>query len=119
MTTSALRQEDFDFVVAPGVDGTASGKLHIDDGESITPASSTSLQMTFQKGTLKVTGTFGFATGVMALRVRFLGVDKAPTVVLVNDKPVKSSAYGYDAVHKVLDVIVGLPLTHDFSVQYI
>ncbi|RDB19429.1 putative alpha/beta-glucosidase agdC [Hypsizygus marmoreus] len=118
MTTTDVRKRDFDFVVAPGVDGTASGSLYIDDGESISPASSTSLKLNFKNGRLSVQGNFGFRTGVKTSQVRFLGVTKAPRVVQLNGKPVGKRSYTYDGTSQVLEVTVGLPLTSPFNVQY-
>ncbi|KAF5387031.1 hypothetical protein D9615_002119 [Tricholomella constricta] len=119
MTTAELRTRDFEFVVAPGTDGTASGALYIDDGESIAPPSATSLKLTFKNGRLSVQGVFGYkAEGVKASRVRFLGVERAPRTVRVGGKAVVKSAYAYDAERQVLDVEVGLPLTAPFNVHY-
>jgi alpha-glucosidase len=118
MTTTALRQTDFEFVVAPDTDGKASGRLYVDDGESITPASATVVRMDFEKGMLSVKGEFAFRTGVNAARVRFLGVLSSPTKVLVNGRAVSRGSYVYDGNSKVLDVTVGLAFNGDFSVQF-
>ncbi|KAF8061837.1 alpha-glucosidase [Lyophyllum atratum] len=118
MTTTELRTRDFEFVVAPGADGTASGNLYIDDGISISPATSTSLKMSFKNGRLSVQGVFGFKSDVKTSRVRFLGVGKAPKTVQVNGKAVTKTGFAYDATKQVLDVTVGLALTGPFNVQY-
>ncbi|KDQ34176.1 glycoside hydrolase family 31 protein [Pleurotus ostreatus PC15] len=115
MTTTALRREDFEFVVAIGVDGKAEGALYVDDGVSIQPASSTNVKMSFGDGRLDVRGTFGFKTGVAVQRVRFLGVQRAPKVAQVNGRRV---AFEYEAARKVLDVSVGLPLNKNFWVSF-
>ena len=47
MTTTDVRKQDFELVVAPGVDGKATGKLYVDDGESVSPASKTEVWMRF------------------------------------------------------------------------
>ncbi|KAF7366623.1 Glycoside hydrolase family 31 protein [Mycena sanguinolenta] len=101
MTTAELREVDFEFVVAPGTDGTASGSLYVDDGGF---------------NTLTVTGSFAFKTGVNTSRARFLNVAKAPSSVLLNGAPVKKGAVVYNAGTKVLDVTVGLPFTKGFTV---
>ncbi|KAJ6469014.1 alpha-glucosidase [Mycena vitilis] len=116
MTTSELRETDFEFVVAPATDGTASGQLYIDDGVSVTPSSATEVSMKFELGTLAVTGSFGFQTGVKTARVRFLNTAKAPVAVLLNGKPVAQKSVLYNKTTKVLDVAVGLPFTNGFTV---
>ncbi|KAF8957752.1 glycoside hydrolase family 31 protein [Flammula alnicola] len=118
MTTTALRRNDFEFVVAPDMRGEASGKLYIDDGESIVPPSLTQVVMTFKDGRLDVSGSFGYATGVNVSRVRFLGVTSSPKQVSVHGKVALRSQYSYDAASKVLDVLIGEPFVKGFSVQY-
>jgi len=116
MTTSELRNTDFEFVVAPGTDGTASGQLYIDDGVSITPKTATEVTMKYALNTLVVAGRFGFSTGVKTAGARFLNVAKAPSKVLLNGLPVSQKSVSYNAVTKVVDVVVGLPFTHGFTV---
>ncbi|KAJ7348933.1 alpha-glucosidase [Mycena albidolilacea] len=116
MTTSELRETDFEFVVAPGTDGTASGSLYIDDGVSVTQKTATEVSMSYKFNTFTVTGSFGFKTGVNTSRVRFLDVAKAPGTVRLNGQPVKKQAVSYDQTTKVLDVAVGLPFTNGFTV---
>ncbi|KAG6915918.1 hypothetical protein DXG01_009248 [Tephrocybe rancida] len=118
MTTTDLRAQDFELVVAPGTDGTASGALYLDDGVSVTQTSSTSLQSLFKNGRLSVQGVFGSDHVVKVSRVRFLGVAKAPKAVQVNGKAVATTRFAYDATIKVLDVSIGLSLTGPFNVQY-
>ncbi|KAI0062102.1 alpha-glucosidase [Artomyces pyxidatus] len=120
MTTTELRETDYEFVVAPGSNGQAVGALYIDDGVSITPATSTSVSMAFSGKKLSVSGTFGFHTDVKVASVLFLGVPAAPKTASVlggghsNSKP----AFSYDASTQVLSVSVGMPLTGGFEVQY-
>ncbi|KAG6899905.1 hypothetical protein C0993_005484 [Termitomyces sp. T159_Od127] len=106
MTTTDVRNHDFEFVVAPGTDGTAVGALYIDDGVSVTPASQTSLKLSFEKGRLDVQGEFGFDSGVKTSRVRFLGVAESPQSVQVNTSKAQST---YDAINKVLRCIGARP----------
>ncbi|KAF4614427.1 hypothetical protein D9613_003527 [Agrocybe pediades] len=119
MTTTQLRQTDFELVVAPDLDGNASGELYVDDGESITPPSSTSVSFNFKNGKLTVTGRFGFDVGVGVKRVRFLGVDKTPTKVVMDAKEIGKGDISYDGETKVLDVVVGAEkFDKAFSVEY-
>lgn len=118
MTTTELRQQDFEFVVAPDAQGTAAGSLYIDDGESLFEASSTQVTMTFKNGRLKISGNFGYPTGVNTLRVRFLSVMSFPEIVSLDDVPVHASQLSYDLQSKVLDVFIGTPFAGGFIVQY-
>lgn len=118
MTTVELRKKDFEFIVAPGQDGIAFGKLYIDDGELINPPRTTLMSMSFKDGKLDVKGKFGFDAGVKVARVRFLNVQSAPKVVEVNGRKVDNSEFGYDGVNKVLDVTVGVALDRNLSVEY-
>ena len=118
MTTAALRQTDFEFVVAPGLTGKASGELYIDDGESITPSQSTKVSMTFADGSLAVKGTFGYPTGVKVARVTFLGVASSPSKVSVNGRDAAAGSWTYDGGVKVLTVTIGLPLSGPMIVRF-
>jgi alpha-glucosidase len=117
MTTTELRANDFEFVVAPGVNGTAAGALYVDDGVSIVQEQSTSLEMAFAEGKLRVTGSFAFEVGVKVASVVFLGVESPPTAVAVY--PGKDNTpFSYDDANKVLRVQVDMPLTEGFEVAF-
>ena len=118
MTTKELRTRDFEFVVAPGTDGTAKGRLYVDDGVSIEQPRTTEVTMRYERGALSVKGKFGFETGVKASRVRFLGVTMVPTLVVVDFKPVGRGQVSYDGKTQVLDVYVGLDFSKSFTVQF-
>ena len=45
-TTTALRNNDFQILVAPGLDGTASGQIFLDDGVSLAQASTSEIKLT-------------------------------------------------------------------------
>ena len=119
MTTTELRKQDFEFVVAPDTTGSASGSLYIDDGESIVQDQTTEVTMTFKNKLLRVSGSFKRPTGVNVSRVRLLGVAVAPKAVLFNGVPIKSSQVSYNTETKVLDVSINQPFTKGFSVLYL
>ena len=117
MTTTALRQKPFDFVVAPGLDGTASGSLYLDDGVSLEQAATTEASMSYSGGTLNVTGTFGYAAEAPSVAtVTFLGQSKAPEMVMVNGVVVDGGSVVFDAGTSTVKVAVGLGLTERFTV---
>ncbi|KAK0210069.1 alpha-glucosidase [Desarmillaria ectypa] len=115
MTTTELREKDFEFVVAPHADGTAAGKLYLDDGKSIEQAATTEVTMSFANSKLNISGKYGYDTNAKVARVRVLGVEVKPKSVYVNNRVVESK---YDEANKVLDVPIGLPLDQDFSVSF-
>jgi alpha-glucosidase len=112
-TTAQLRQLDFEIVIAPGVDGSASGNLYIDDGVSITQTQpNTWVSFSYKSGTLTASGTFASTNKVAT--VSFLGVSKAPKAVQVNGQRV--SSYSYDSGKKVVKAAVSIPLSAGFTV---
>lgn len=64
MTTKALRDKDFELLVAPDADGKASGTLYLDDGESLVQAGTSEITFTWEDGKIKMAGSFGFSTKV-------------------------------------------------------
>ncbi|KAI0255275.1 alpha-glucosidase [Lactifluus subvellereus] len=116
MTTTELRATDFQFVVAPDADGKAVGALYVDDGVSVTPAETTSVELAFAEGKLCVSGKFEFDVGVKVASVVFLGVEYAPKAVSVD--PAMDVPFSYDAASQVLHVQLDIPLTHDFEVAF-
>jgi alpha-glucosidase len=117
MTTTELRANDFEFVVAPDGNGVATGELYVDDGVSIVQEQSTTVEMAFAEDKLCVTGSFEFEVGVKVASVVFLGVESPPTVVAVY--PGKDSVpFWYDSADKVLRVQIDMPLTEGFEVAF-
>ncbi|KAH9009114.1 alpha-glucosidase [Lactarius deliciosus] len=114
MTTTELRAQDFQFVVAPGTDGTAAGMLYIDDGVSITQQKTTSAKMEYAKGKLSVSGSFDVDAKVAS--VLFLGVKKAPKTV--SGPGYTQPTFSYDADRKVLSVETNARLDGGFAVTF-
>ncbi|KAI0367995.1 hypothetical protein BV20DRAFT_1054381 [Pilatotrama ljubarskyi] len=118
MTTTELRKNNFELVVAPALDGTASGSLYLDDSVSITPKTKRSMSFAFKNKKLTVKGTFGHPTGVDVAHVRFAGVNSAPHTVKVHGKAVGKAAFAYDSEKGVVDVTLKTPFNKGFSVEY-
>ncbi|CCM04538.1 uncharacterized protein FIBRA_06719 [Fibroporia radiculosa] len=116
MTTTALRQQNFEFVVAPGLDDTATGALYVDDGVSLVQPATTEVQMAYVNGTLTVSGTFGYPTGVNVSSVVLLNAVQAPQIVKVNGQAVGSASY--DESSSVVTVPLGFPFTQGFTVEF-
>jgi len=77
-TTTELRKQNFQLVIAPGLDGTASGELYLDDGDSIVQKSTSHIKFSYNKNRqFKMTGTFGYNAGVVIESVVVLGGDNS------------------------------------------
>jgi len=114
MTTTELRAQDFQFVVAPGTDGTATGALYVDDGVSIMQKKTTNAKMAYAKGKLSVSGSFDVDVDVAS--VLFLGVEHAPKTV--SGPGYTQPPFSYDAERKVLWVKTDTQLKRGFEVTF-
>ncbi|KAL9074482.1 MAG: hypothetical protein Q9161_002270 [Pseudevernia consocians] len=84
-TTTALRELDFNLVVAPGLDGKAAGSLYLDDGVSITQAATSVIAFAYDGTTLTMSGTFGYDTGNVSIAdVVLLSATGSPKTMTVN-----------------------------------
>ncbi|KAG8955586.1 hypothetical protein FRC04_007577 [Tulasnella sp. 424] len=117
MTTTTLRQKDFQIVVAPNASGTATGYLYIDDGVSLSQSKTTDITFQYAKGTLKASGEFNYNVGsVKIAKVVFLGVKSQPKGVSVSGSGAKSKGFKWDAATSTVTVNVAIPLEGGFSV---
>ncbi|GAB1217898.1 hypothetical protein ATERTT37_007141 [Aspergillus terreus] len=74
MTTKELRNKSFELIIAPGLDGTASGSLYLDDGDSLEQKGTAEIKFEYRRGKLSVKGSFGrSAAGVKVQAVKVLG----------------------------------------------
>lgn len=73
--TQLLRELDFELVIAPSADGRASGRLYLDDGESVSPNSWSEITFEYNSKTRAavVGGSFGYQTSSRIARVILLG----------------------------------------------
>lgn len=111
MTTKELRTKDFEFVIAPGLDGTASGSLYMDDGVSITPQNSTEVTMEYTGKKFTVNGSFTHDTGVSISSISVLGIKNPPSSLEINGSSETAEASQYDADNKVFKINVGVKFT--------
>ena len=72
-TTTALRDVDFELLIAPDKDGKAVGSLYLDDGVSIEQEGTSEIEFLFQDGKVVADGTFGFNTNVRVKSVTVMG----------------------------------------------
>ncbi|KAF7592271.1 hypothetical protein BBP40_000402 [Aspergillus hancockii] len=73
MTTTELREKSFELIVAPGLDGTASGSLYLDDGDSQEQKATLEVEFKYRKGTLRIDGKFERHGNVRVGAVTLLG----------------------------------------------
>lgn len=104
LTTRDARKSPWSLIIAPGVDGSSSGSLYLDDGESLAPNATKFVSLSSTgPGNLKVSVTGDYAGLDLPLaNITFLGVQAAPQekVVRINGQPVGNSSY--DAGAKTL-----------------
>lgn len=73
MTTAELRKKDFELLIVPGRNGTASGQLYLDDGVSLEQNGTALVQFDYQDGKLVVGGSFEYDAGVVISNITLLG----------------------------------------------
>ena len=96
MTTTALRKNDFVILVAPGMDGTASGELYLDDGESLQPDATSDIAFSYGAGKLTMQGTFGYDAGVKVAGAVILGQKGKPEMVRLGDETISGEGLAFD-----------------------
>ena len=76
-TTTELRKQNFTILVAPGLDGTATGSLYLDDGDSLIPPAISNIIFKYSSnGNFSMDGVFGYDSGVSIEAINVLGARK-------------------------------------------
>jgi alpha-glucosidase len=102
-TTTEVRKQNFVVIVAPGLDGTASGSLYLDDGDSLIQPAVSDIQFTYSaKGIFSMEGSFDYDSGVVIESVTVLGFE--------GDKRGSDSTASHDSIAKTLTRKVDLSL---------
>ncbi|KAG8533509.1 uncharacterized protein KY384_002295 [Bacidia gigantensis] len=117
MTTTALRKKDFSILIAPGSDGTASGTLYLDDGESLQQAATSDITFTFGNGKFSMAGKFGYAAGVNVVEVVVLGQKTKPYSVICDGMPLAPDAVAYNETTQVVTARVVKGLDKGFQMS--
>ncbi|KAL5338540.1 glycosyl hydrolases family 31-domain-containing protein [Aspergillus crustosus] len=73
MTTTELRQKDFQFIIAPDAEGRASGSLYLDYGDSLEQSATTETHFEYRRGIFFVKGRFARDALVKLESVTLLG----------------------------------------------
>lgn len=109
-TTTELRKNDFRLLIAPGLDGTASGRLYLDDGESLVQDGVTDVKFEYsQEGGFEMDGTFEYDSGVSVQEIVVLGKD--------DDSSGSGEKVMYDEASGSMRWQVQMPLTEKASMQ--
>lgn len=78
-TTTDVRKQPFNILVAPSETGCAYGSLYLDDGDSLVQTATSEIEFAYEHGVLEVTGSFGYtAEDARVYEVIVLGVEKKP-----------------------------------------
>ena len=111
MTTKALREKPFELLVAPGLDGAASGELYIDDGDSIEQDKITYVQFDFKNDKLTISGKTDYKA---KLDLVIILNQSSSRKAKVNGKDVESK---YDASKKCITVSLGSMDMQEMTVE--
>ncbi|KAI9932221.1 hypothetical protein ASPWEDRAFT_110472 [Aspergillus wentii DTO 134E9] len=107
MTTTELRKKSFELIIAPGLNGTASGSLYLDDGDSLEQASTLEAQFKYSDGVLHIDGHFDYDADAVVETVTLLGQESDPHSGSRSGK----ADYEYDASSKKVTVKTQIKLT--------
>ena len=118
MTTTELRKTNFELIIAPNDNDTASGNLYYDDGLSLVQNATTEVGFAYGDGTLTVNGTFDAPLGVNISKAVFLGVQEQPQSITVDGEAVGADGAVYDGNSSVLAVALGFEFSQGFTVSF-
>lgn len=121
MTTTELRGKDFDLLIPLGANGTASGRLYLDDGVSLEQNNGTTFaQFDYADGKLVATGSFGYSTPVKVSKVTILGygdISKRSSSGVGLRVRGSDELVERDEVSGVVSFVIDKPLTGGFEVE--
>lgn len=80
-TTTLLRKENFQLIIAPGLDGNAKGNLYLDDGVSVEQEATSYIEFSYdgESSTFTMGGTFDYDAGVIIESITVLGREGGPS----------------------------------------
>ncbi|PVH81316.1 glycoside hydrolase family 31 protein [Cadophora sp. DSE1049] len=134
-TTTEVRKQPFNFLVAPSASGEAKGELYLDDGVSIVQESTSEITLNYKEKELSVGGTFGYQKEENWVNeVVILGVEEEPKGAYWSKEgyggkkgkgkgrtvwvTCPEGGWKYDAEKKALTIQVGQKLDGGISVKY-
>lgn len=104
LTTKESRESPWSLLVALSGNGTASGSVHLDDGESNVPDQSLDVSFHVEASSLSAKADGSWEESNPLDKVTILGVSEKPSSVNFNGKHVPASSVQYNATSHVLAV---------------
>lgn len=113
-TTTELRKQPFHMIVAPGLNGAATGSLYLDEGSMIEQPATTLINMTYYNGTFAMTGEYGYAAASDIEIISFLGITSPPSAIRITGA--EASSFAYNSTTMVVTIPCSIRLTGDVNV---
>ena len=104
LTTRDSRNSPWSLLTALGSNGTASGDLYLDDGESITPNATLSVKLYATNSSLSAVAQGNWQESQPISQITVLGITQKPNPMTLNGKAVPASGVHYNATSQVLSV---------------
>lgn len=102
-TTSECRNSSWSLIAALDQDGAASGQIYIDDGVSLVPNATLTVDLTASNGSLYASSHGTYPDANKLANVTILGVQSAPKKVSLNGAAV-SCEVNYNSTSKVVSI---------------
>lgn len=100
-TTTELRMQNFNIVIAASLNGTATGNLYLDDGDSIEQPAISYITFTYDNGEFAMTGTFDYAAGVSITSITVLGSNNSTSLKEKRASKIVSTAIPLTGPHSM------------------
>lgn len=114
-TTTELRKKTIQLVVAPGLDGTASGTLYQDDGISLEQNATSYVNFSWNGTVLSVRGSYDSASTTSLSNLNTFGASGIPTSVTYKGRELQT---WYNETTQVVGVYCDIPLTEDADIIF-
>jgi alpha-glucosidase len=101
-TTTDSRKNPWGLIVALSADGTASGSLYVDDGESLEPSATLDIKFAAMSGQLKVDVQGGYKDNNTLGNLTILGVTNGCGQVKLNGQAIDAAKVNYNQTSSVL-----------------
>jgi len=103
LTTRECRQNPWGLIVAASTEGTASGNLYVDDGESVTPNATLWVDFSMTGNSLYASARGEYVDSNPLANITIMGVSSAVSNLTLNGASL-TSGWTYDSESKVLEI---------------